>query len=213
MVCDRAMLTTTIRGGAVSQAPHQSLGQVCLHRLSKSGSHTLAPAGRFEVPAHCESRFGAGLTAPRALHKGCADRSEEQESDLSWEANTLIVSFTVVLPEACTSPQKALFLCEMTSSKPVEPGPARGCACHLSHRQFKSPSCDDLWCRTQAAARHPSVGGTRDVSCVASLQCSVLPGCLPIVVSPAQDILHSCRRRNSQLLVMLAGLLEAGGCP
>ena len=124
----------------------------------------------------------------------------------------LIACFPGVLPRACTSPQKALFLSKKTSSRPVEPGPAQAWACHLSHRQFKSPSCDDLWCRTQAAARHLSVGCTRDVSCVASLQCSVLPGCLPIVVSPAQNTLRSCGRRQSQLLVTPAGLLEAGGC-
>ena len=132
--------------------------------------------------------------------------------DLSYRKPRLTISFPGVLPRACASPQKALFLSKKTSSRPVEPGMAQVCACDLSHRRFKSPSCDDLWCRTQAAARPLSVGCTRDVSCVASLQCSVLPGCLPIVVSPAQDTMHSCRRRKSQLLVTPAGLLEAGGC-
>ena len=65
MACDETMLTMTVRGDAIYYfARQQSQGQTCLQRLSDPESRTVTPAGNFELPAHCESRFGTGLTAP-----------------------------------------------------------------------------------------------------------------------------------------------------
>lgn len=84
MACDKAMLTMTVRGDATYYfALQQSQGQICLQRLSDPESQTVTPARSCELPAHCESRYDTGLTAPQAFHGGCADHFEEQESDLS----------------------------------------------------------------------------------------------------------------------------------